>query len=185
MSQYLEGLLEAAKQNDVLDDEEIQKLVLAAGLSGNQYLQDSVGKAVLGKSVQHWRYPFNQEDLSGEVELGETFQSRRFLLPRGDLTKHLLVVGQSGSGKTTLFYNLMYEVEKPFWAFDLKQDYRHLIQGLEHIGDILSTRRICPVKLSWVRRFRAGRFYFLEETSPSIFLRWVSLVQGRRHYSIT
>ena len=131
MNWYPERLLDAAKQNDVLDDEEIQKLVLAAGLSSNQHLQDSVEKAVLGRSVQHWRYPFNQEDLSGEVELGETFQSRPFLLPRGDLTKHLLVVGQSGSGKTTLFYNLMYEVEKPFWAFDLKQDYRHLVQGLE------------------------------------------------------
>ena len=131
MNWYPERLLDAAKQNDVLDDEEIQKLVLAAGLSSNQHLQDSVEKAVLGRSVQHWRYPFNQEDLSGEVELGETFQSRPFLLPRGDLTKHLLAVGQSGSGKTTLFYNLMYEVEKPFWAFDLKQDYRHLIQGLE------------------------------------------------------
>jgi energy-coupling factor transporter ATP-binding protein EcfA2 len=42
------------------------------------------------------------------------------------LTRHVLVVGQSGSGKTTLLRNLMWELEEPFWAFDLKQDYRHL-----------------------------------------------------------
>jgi hypothetical protein len=40
--------------------------------------------------------------------------------------RHFLAVGQSGSGKTTLFYSLMSEISKPFWAFDLKRDYRHL-----------------------------------------------------------
>jgi DNA-binding MarR family transcriptional regulator len=42
--------------------------------------------------------------------------------------KHVLAVGQSGSGKTTLFYNLMSQLPVPFWAFDRKQDYRHLLR---------------------------------------------------------
>lgn len=50
------------------------------------------------------------------------------------MTKHLLAVGQSGTGKTTLFYNLMDEIDSPFWSFDLKRDYRHLVQ---HRDDLL------------------------------------------------
>jgi len=125
------GLLDLAKGSGVLDDEEIQKLVLAAGLSDNRSLQCSAAKAVVGKSVQHWRYPFDAQTTFGEVSLGETFQKRQFYLSQEDIAKHLLAVGQSGSGKTTLFYGLMEEVDKPFWAFDLKQDYRHLSQDLD------------------------------------------------------
>jgi len=134
VGRYPERLLEVVKQSDILDDEEVQKLVLAAGLSGNEHLQESASKAVLGKSVRHWKYPFKQEAVFGGVELGETFQGRPFHLAQGDLAKHLLAVGQSGSGKTTLLYRLMNEVGKPFWAFDLKQDYRHMVQ---ENGDLL------------------------------------------------
>jgi len=124
-------LLDLAKRTDILDDKSIQKLIAAAGLSGNEAIQNSASKAVLGRSIQQYRYPFNLVSAYGDIYLGETFQNRFYHISQEDLPKHLLVVGQSGSGKTTLFYNLMYEVEKPFWAFDLKQDYRHLIQGLE------------------------------------------------------
>jgi len=131
VKRHPKSILEAAKQNDVLEDEKLRKLVLAAGLSSNEHLQDSASKAVLTKSVQQWRYPFDRQTTFGEIELGETFQERRFFLSQEDLAKHFLAVGQSGSGKTTLFYNLMDEVDKPFWAFDLKQDYRHLVQSLD------------------------------------------------------
>ncbi|RMB12931.1 ATP-binding protein [Haloplanus aerogenes] len=119
------SLLSVAKRNDLLDDPEVRKLVLAAGISNNQLLRETASKAVLGKSVQHWEYPFDRQPHVGDIELGKTFQNQRFQLSQEDLTKHLLAVGQSGSGKTTLFYSLMEEIEKPFWAFDLKQDYRH------------------------------------------------------------
>ncbi|MFB6216453.1 MAG: ATP-binding protein, partial [Candidatus Aenigmatarchaeota archaeon] len=114
-----------------MSDQETRKLVLAAGLSRNEHLQSSASKAILGKSVQHWRYPFNQETPFGEIRVGETFKDRSFFLSQEDLVKHLLAVGQSGSGKTTLFYCLMNQTEKPFWAFDLKQDYRHLAQDID------------------------------------------------------
>jgi DNA-binding MarR family transcriptional regulator len=121
-----EKLLRLAEQYGVLDDPEIRKLVLAAGVSNNDLVQKVASKAVVGKSVRRWRYPFNPQRRSGEIRVGESFQGRRFRFSESDLTKHLLAVGQSGSGKTTLFYGLMDELEKPFWSFDLKQDYRHL-----------------------------------------------------------
>ena len=140
------SLLDLAKRSDVLDDPEVRKLVLAAGLSDNRSLQGSAAKAVLGKSVQHWRYPFNRQTTFGDVELGESFQGNRFYLSQRDLVKHLLAVGQSGSGKTTLFYSLMGEVEKPFWAFDLKQDYRHLVSEMDLLVLPWSEFKFNPLK---------------------------------------
>jgi len=119
-------LLEQAKRNGILDEEYIQKLVLASELSSSEVLRDSASKAVLAKSIQRYRYPFDSQPAFGGVWLGYTFRNLPFCLSEEDLTKHLLAVGQSGSGKTTFFYSLMDELEKPFWAFDLKQDYRHL-----------------------------------------------------------
>ena len=126
MSRDPERLLRLADQHGSIDDEEIQKLVLAAGLSSSEYLQDTASKTILGKSVQHSKYPFETNAWYGDVYLGDTFQNRLFYLSQADLTKHLLMIGQSGSGKTTLFYSLIGEVDKPSWAFDLKQDYRHV-----------------------------------------------------------
>ena len=120
------SLLERAKRNGILDDEQVQKLVLASELSSSKVLQDSVSKAVLAKSIQHYRYPFDHQPVFADVQLGSTFRNQPFCLSEEDFTRHLLAVGQSGSGKTTLFYSLMDEIKKPFWAFDLKQDYRHL-----------------------------------------------------------
>ena len=132
MSRNRRNLLDLAKRGDILNDEEVQKLVLAFGLSTNEHFQDTASKAVLSKSIQQHRYPFPTNTRDGDIYLGETFQNGAFYLSQEDLTKHLLTVGQSGSGKTTLFYSLMDEVDQSFWAFDLKQDYRHQI-GRAHV----------------------------------------------------
>jgi len=123
-------LFELAKQNDVLDEESVRRLVLAAGLSGNGVLQDCAVRAVLGRSVEQWEYPFSSpvSGFGGGVCLGRGFDGRSLCVGEGDLSRHLLAAGQSGSGKTTLFYNLFEEVGVPCWFFDLKQDYRHLLQ---------------------------------------------------------
>ncbi|MFA1610047.1 ATP-binding protein [Halobellus rubicundus] len=126
-----ERLLSVADQRGLLEDPSVRRLVLAAGISQNDGLQEAALKAVIGKSVQNWQYPFDERTWFGEVSLGETFRGGSFGLSQDDFTKHLLAVGQSGSGKTTLFYNLMEELGRPFWAFDLKQDYRHLVEGLD------------------------------------------------------
>ena len=128
MSQDTKRLLDLARQNDVLDDAEVRRLVLAAGVSDSKRLQEVASRAVLGKSVQRWEYPFEHRTSGGDIELGKTYQGQLFQLSEEDLTKHLLAVGQSGSGKTTLFYSLLDGVGEPFWVFDLKRDYRHLLR---------------------------------------------------------
>jgi len=126
VSRSRNGLFELARRSNILDDTEVQKLLIAAAISQNNHLHESVREAVIGRSIQNWQYPFDQRSSLGKIRLGETFRDRVLQLSEENLTKHLLAVGQSGSGKTTLFYNLMDQVGKPFWAFDLKQDYRHL-----------------------------------------------------------
>jgi hypothetical protein len=146
MDQGKRSLLDLAKRSNILDDENVRKLVLAAGLSDNRSLRGSAAKAVLGRSVQQYRYPFGGYDVYGDIYLGMSFRNRFFHLSEDDLSKHLLAVGQSGSGKTTLFYSLMDEVDKPFWAFDLKQDYRHLVQDLDLLVLPWTRFRFNPLK---------------------------------------
>jgi len=129
----LNALTRRLSHEDVLNDPDVRKLVLAAQVTQNKHLRGAISKAVLGKSVQHREYPFSSQSRFGDIQLGETFQNRPFYLSQEDLNKHLLAVGQSGSGKTTLFYSLMDEIDKPFWSFDLKQDYRHLVQQNQDI----------------------------------------------------
>ena len=120
-------LLDLASQYDILDEEEVRRLVLASSVSQNEALQKAVSQAVTAKAIQNTEYPFDPVISPGNFDLGETVQGQAFSFSEDELTKHLLAVGQSGSGKTTLFYNLYDQVQRPVWFFDLKQDYRHLL----------------------------------------------------------
>jgi len=124
-------LLDLASRYDVLDEEEVRRLVLASSVSQNGALQKAVSQAVTAKAIQNTEYPFDPLILPGNVDLGETVQGKAFSFSEDELTKHLLAVGQSGSGKTTLFYNLYGQVQRPVWFFDLKRDYRHLLHRKE------------------------------------------------------
>ena len=146
MSREGRNLIDFAERNGLLSDEEVRKLVLAAGLSGSGRVQNSVRKAVLGKAVESAEYPFDSGSSFGQVVLGETFQGQAFSLSESSLSKHLLAVGQSGSGKTTLFYNLYSRVGRPFWFFDLKQDYRHLLNREELLVLPWSKFRFNPLR---------------------------------------
>jgi DNA-binding MarR family transcriptional regulator len=127
----LNSVINRVSAEGISDREELQKMVLAAGLTRNSYLESSVKKAILGRLMDHWSYPFNSEPVSGDIDLGRSFTGKKYEVSKQELTKHFLAVGQSGSGKTTLFYSLMTGVGVPFWAFDLKQDYRHLADEME------------------------------------------------------
>lgn len=129
-----ESLLEFAKQHDVLDEPEVRRLVAAAGLSQNEALQEVAAKAVLGRALQHFQQPFTAQPRAGDIAVGRTITNQVVRLSQPELTKHLLAVGQSGAGKTTVFYTLLSQLEVPFWSFDLKQDYRHLIHQPEFDG---------------------------------------------------
>lgn len=128
-----ESLLRLAERLDLLNDPQIQKLTKAAAVTDNTSLQRKAEKALAAKATQRHAHPFdhisptvrNRED---RITLGVTPTGGTYDLQQDDLTKHLLAVGQSGAGKTTLFYNLVDQLSVPFWSFDLKQDYRHLVQ---------------------------------------------------------
>jgi hypothetical protein len=124
--QGVSRLLRVAEDSGILDESEVRKLVLAGELSGNRSVQDDISRLILGKALENRGYPFNIAASVGNTRLGDSFRGRPFFLSEKDLAMHLLAVGQSGAGKTNLFYSLMDRIEKPFWAFDLKQDYRHL-----------------------------------------------------------
>ncbi|MFB6159544.1 MAG: ATP-binding protein [Candidatus Nanohalobium sp.] len=111
---------------DVLDEEEVRKLVLASGLSRSEVLQEVASRVVAARAVENSEYPFASRSFTGGITLGDTFDGRCFRFSESDLTRHLLAVGQSGSGKTTLFFNLLDQVGVPCWVFDLKRDYRPL-----------------------------------------------------------
>lgn len=71
--------------------------------------------------------------LDGDIKLGRESQ---FGFPFGlnieELNEHLLITGRAGAGKTTLIYLIIAHLlnyEIPFWAFDFKQDYRHLAKS--------------------------------------------------------
>lgn len=93
------------------------------------------------------------------------------------LSKHVLAVGQSGSGKTTLLRNLMQSVEEPFWAFDLKQDYRHLARNSDTLVLPWTELRFNPLRppegvspMRWAQVF------------SEIFTHATALLSGSRNY---
>lgn len=131
-----QSLFRLAEQAGLSDDPQVQKLLNIAVATDNPHLKREVEKALTAKAVHQQRQPFDDPppsdpDEEGRIALGGTHTGDRYYLQQDALVQHLLAVGQSGSGKTTLFYNMMEQLAVPFWSFDLKQDYRHLVQREE------------------------------------------------------
>nr|WP_308203536.1 DUF87 domain-containing protein [Halobium salinum] len=125
-----ENLLSQINQAGLQDDDRIQKLLKAGIATNSPSLQNRIQKLIQLRLSQHSQYPFHRTPEGygyDHLLLGTSATGARVSLRIDDLAKHLLAVGQSGSGKTTLFYNLMSQLPVPFWAFDRKQDYRHLL----------------------------------------------------------
>lgn len=136
-------LLQEAKDANIDDDPEVQKYLKLVNLAPNDHVKKLYAKKLRLKIRQHRSHPFPDQQSpvvpQSSIKVGRGWKGGLVSLPVDSLTKHLLAVGQSGSGKTTLFYNLMSELDDfdiPFWAFDLKQDYRHLVKS-DEVDDIL------------------------------------------------
>lgn len=68
--------------------------------------------------------------VDGDLKLGTVMRSGvSFGLNLNEIGQHTLITGRAGAGKTTLIYIILNQLLQrgiPFWAFDFKQDYRHL-----------------------------------------------------------
>ena len=126
------------EQNNMQDHAKAQKLLQKAILADSRQEKERIKKTILLLIQKHQQYPFNEAPIQSShldsILLGNTQNKKKpYALAEMDLTQHLLATGQSGSGKTTLFYNLMTQLGSPFWAFDRKQDYRHLTNQVEDL----------------------------------------------------
>lgn len=133
-----ETLLRIVERGDLLDDTDVQNLVAVATVTDSTALKRRIEKLLAGKALQRQVQPFDTDTSSvpsvdDRIRLGTTLTGSRYDLSQDDLTQHLLAVGQSGAGKTTLFYNVMAQLDVPFWVFDLKQDYRHLLHDRDDL----------------------------------------------------
>lgn len=74
-------------------------------------------------------------EVDGLIKIGRVKGTRvPFGLNPDELNQHTLITGRSGSGKTTILYLIAAQLLQhriPFWAFDFKQDYRHLLRYKE------------------------------------------------------
>jgi len=118
--------------NEDLDDPEIRQLVAIASHAPSDFVRQQAIDCLVQLLLQRRVRPFEVNthrpiDQANLIRLGQRPSGDLSGVAEGDLTKHLLAVGQSGAGKTTLFYTLCSQLEVPFWSFDLKQDYRHLM----------------------------------------------------------
>ena len=135
----MQTLLRLVTKADLHDDGTVQRLLAAAAGTDNPYLKQQIERLLAAEAVKHQRQPFRGSSppvapINQQLSLGVTHTGSSYTIAEDALTQHLLAIGQSGAGKTTLFYNLMDQLTVPYWAFDLKQDYRHLLQ---HDPDLL------------------------------------------------
>ena len=92
-------------------------------------------------AAQRTEYPFDTGEYPlatvpgpGQLDLGTVQQTARtFTLNEQALSRHVEIAGATGTGKTTLLYQVVTELDAPFWAFDRKQDYRQLIRTQDDV----------------------------------------------------
>jgi type IV secretory pathway VirB4 component len=104
------------------------------------------------EQTHYLRHPFPQiqnrapgQPHTRNITIGKTVQNQRHekrdyeLQPR-ELCRHILTNGETGAGKTNLHYQLLSQLHQndtPFLAFDLKQDYRHLLNTERFKDDLI------------------------------------------------
>lgn len=120
-----------------LDEPEIRALVRVAEQSPSTFIQRQARHLLVQKLLDRQQHPFTTNATEGATRgtltLGYRPTGDPVQIPADSLTRHLLTIGQSGAGKTTFFYTLVSQLDIPFWSFDLKQDYRHLVTELDDL----------------------------------------------------
>jgi len=181
---YNRQLISQLLAADDLDDPRISRLMALASQAPNEYLRQRAEQSLSNLFGAETDTPFNYTSSPatrpGSITVGETSTGSPCTVRQKLLTKHLLAVGRSGSGKTTLFYTLLSQLEVPFWSFDLKKDYRHLIHKNEFDGLLvlpwtkLEFNPLVPPPGVQPRRWA--------QVFSEIFSHAVSLLSGSKNY---
>ncbi len=123
----VDELIRLADQADLLHDDRVQQLLQVAASTSSTGVRRRIKQALEVKAAYRQRHPFEDTVSVEPIRLGTNRTGGYVGIHEDDLSKHMLVTGQTGSGKTTLFYNVMDQISVPWWAFDLKKDYRHFV----------------------------------------------------------
>lgn len=123
--------LQAVMEQAGEDPDRIEQLLRMAMVDRDLYtdLVDLYGRQAAQNAVKSDPFP-PYPTVDGRFRIGTNPDGEPVGLTPEEVNEHVLVVGRSGAGKTTLLYNLMDECigqDVPFWAFDFKNDYRHLV----------------------------------------------------------
>ena len=131
--------LEELRLQDHPEAKQLLQQLTYAQQVGNESAVQSLTTRLQILIQRYQEYPFRESTPQNSytdniITLGETLQQGKlYTVQEQALTKHLLSIGQSGSGKTSTIYNILLQLSTPFWAFDRKQDYRHLINKRKDI----------------------------------------------------
>lgn len=139
---YSYGELNRLVENIGLEDEpEIQLLLQKFQETENRTLRKEIGDQIAELVRLKQRRPFyslnSNKDLNfyadnPAITVGVS-TSQPVQLTHEELLKHVLITGESGSGKTNLISHLLLQLDTPFWVYDFKQDYRHLLSEIDDL----------------------------------------------------
>lgn len=129
---FSDQLFRFAQENELLDHPRMEELLsLAAVAVSERQKQEIMQEAVL-LARENRKYPFTDNApkvslLDNAVILGKTLKKGiPVAIREEELVLHTGFYGRTGAGKTTSFRNMMAQLSVPYWAFDRKQDYRHM-----------------------------------------------------------
>ena len=121
-NQFVQKLLKTYRALDTLHENRVRK-----------QQKRHVASKIRAKVDQHTRYPFKQrerrpEPFESSIVLGTSYTGSAYTYSETQLVQHLLIAASTGAAKTNTIYQILEDLSVPFWNFDLKHDYRHLIK---------------------------------------------------------
>jgi DNA-binding PadR family transcriptional regulator len=189
----IEQIQHVAEQAGISDDPAVQRLIQTAAATRSNRVRQRILHALHMKRGARAVYPF--EDHAGAtagqtIRLGTTLETGQpFFLGVDALTRHVLLAGETGAGKTNTFYVIAAGAARhdiPFWAVDVKQDYRHLREtGVEPLVIPWEVLRVNPLRpppgvpvSRWRMQLKAifGEAYDLASGSQGYFSTHLSAV---------
>jgi len=140
-NQFIQKLLETYRALEPLRENRVRRKQ-----------KQHIANKIRAKVHQHTRFPFQKNEsptqpLESNILLGTSYTGSTYYYNEKHLVQHLLIAASSGSGKTNTVYEILEDLSVPYWNFDLKHDYRHLIQDKPEIIVIPAEKiRFNPLK---------------------------------------